>query len=92
MGLISVLGVCAGSFISAWLQGTLKLEGFTNAADMRRHLVGASLMGMGAVFAMGCSIGQGLSGLSTLSLSSLIASSAILAGAYAALQFDLRQA
>jgi hypothetical protein len=59
---------------------------------MRRHIVGASLMGLGAVLAMGCSIGQGLSGLSTLSLASLIASLAILVGAYAALQFDLRQA
>jgi hypothetical protein len=92
IGLVSVLGVCAGSFISAWFQGTLKLEGFTNAVDMRRHLVGASFMGIGAVLAMGCSIGQGLSGLSTLSLNSLLASLAIVAGAYAALQYDLRQA
>jgi len=92
IGLVSVMGVCAGSFISAWFQGTLKLEGFTNAADMRRHLVGASFMGIGAVLAMGCSIGQGLSGLSTLSFNSLIASLAIVAGAYAALQYDLHQA
>lgn len=92
IGLVSVLGVCLGSFLSAWSQGTLKLEGFSNTADMRRHIVGASLMGLGAVLAMGCSIGQGLSGLSTLSLASLIASLAILVGAYAALQFDLRQA
>jgi len=92
IGLVSVLGVCAGSFVSAWFQGTLKLEGFTNAVDMRRHLVGASFMGIGAVLAMGCSIGQGLSGLSTLSLNSLLASLAIVAGAYAALQYDLRQA
>jgi uncharacterized membrane protein YedE/YeeE len=61
-------------------------------ADMRRHLVGASLMGLGAVLAMGCSIGQGLSGFSTLSIASVIASLAILAGAYAALQYDFRQA
>ena len=92
IGLVSVLGVCAGSFLSACLQGTFKLEGFSNAADMRRHLVGASLMGVGAVLAMGCSIGQGLSGLSTLSLTSFIASVAILIGAFAALQYDLRQA
>jgi uncharacterized membrane protein YedE/YeeE len=92
ISLVSVLGVCAGSFVSAWFQGTLKLEGFTNAVDMRRHLVGASFMGIGAVLAMGCSIGQGLSGLSTLSLNSLLASLAIVAGAYAALQYDLRQA
>jgi len=92
IGLISVLGVCAGASISAWHQGTLRLEGFTNVADMRRHLVGASMMGLGAVLAMGCSIGQGLSGFSTLSLASLIASFAILAGAYAALQYDLRHA
>ena len=92
IGLVSIMGVCAGSWISARLQGTLRLEGFTNVADMRRHLAGASLMGLGAVLAMGCSIGQGLSGFSTLSIASVIASLAILAGAYAALQYDFRQA
>jgi uncharacterized membrane protein YedE/YeeE len=92
IGLVSIMGVCAGSWVSARLQGTLRLEGFTNVVDMRRHLVGASLMGLGAVLAMGCSIGQGLSGFSTLSIASVIASMAIIAGAYAALQYDLRQA
>jgi uncharacterized membrane protein YedE/YeeE len=92
IGLVSVVGVCAGAWISAWLQGSLRLEGFSNVADMRRHLVGASLMGLGAVLAMGCSIGQGLSGFSTLSIASVIATVAILAGAYAALQYDLQQA
>jgi uncharacterized membrane protein YedE/YeeE len=92
IGLVSVMGVCAGAWLSAWQQGTLRLEGFTNVADMRRHLVGASLMGLGAVLAMGCSIGQGLSGFSTLSIASFIATLAIIAGAYAALQYDMRQA
>jgi uncharacterized membrane protein YedE/YeeE len=49
-------------------------------------------MGLGAVLAMGCSIGQGLSGFSTLSFASFIATLAIIAGAYAALQYDMRQA
>ena len=92
IGMVSVIGICSGALISATLQGSFRIEGFSNAADMRRHLVGASLMGFGAVLAMGCSLGQGLSGMSTLNVVSLVATAAILLGAYLALQFDLQQA
>jgi len=92
IGMVSVLGICSGAFLSAKQQGSFKLEGFSNAHDLLRHLVGASLMGVGAVMAMGCSIGQGLSGLSTLNGVSLLATLSILAGAYLALMNDLRSA
>jgi uncharacterized membrane protein YedE/YeeE len=92
IGMVSVLGICLGAFLSAKQQGTFRLEGFSNPTDMLRHLVGASLMGVGAVMAMGCSIGQGLSGLSTLNVVSLLATLSILAGAYLALLNDLRSA
>ena len=92
IGMVSVLGICVGAFSSAKQQGTFKLEGFSNVSDLVRHLVGASLMGVGAVMAMGCSIGQGLSGLSTLNVVSLAATLSILAGAYLALMNDLRSA
>ena len=47
---------------------------------MLRHLGGGALMGTGGILAMGCTIGQGLTGLSTLSLTSLLALGAIIAG------------
>ena len=43
-------------------------------------------MGIGGVTAMGCTVGQGLSGLSTLALGSFIAVAGIVAGAVLALR------
>jgi uncharacterized membrane protein YedE/YeeE len=56
---------------------------------LANHLVGALLMGVGGVTAMGCTIGQGLSGLSTLSLSSFVALAAIMSGAVAGLRYQV---
>lgn len=91
IGMVSVLGLCLGSFLSAKAQGNFRWEGFSNVADLKRHLSGACLMGIGAVLAMGCSIGQGLSGMSTLNLLSLLATVSILMGAYFALLYDLKK-
>jgi uncharacterized protein len=54
---------------------------------VKRHLLGAFLMGTGGVTALGCTIGQGLSGLSTLSVGSMLALGAILVGARAGLYY-----
>jgi uncharacterized membrane protein YedE/YeeE len=89
LGMVSVLGIFVGACISALLNGSFKLEAFTNADDFIRHAIGASLMGFGAVLALGCSIGQGLSGMSTLNLMSFLATLSILAGAYAALKYNM---
>jgi len=59
-----VIGVFAGSFLAAALFRELKLEGFEGGASMRRYLVGAVLMGFGAMLAGGCAVGAGLSGAS----------------------------
>jgi uncharacterized membrane protein YedE/YeeE len=91
IGMVSVVGICLGSLISAKLSGTFRLEGFVNRSDLVRHLLGGCLMGVGAVLAMGCSIGQGLSGLSTLNVASFIATAGILMGAYLALMHALRR-
>lgn len=91
LGMVSVLGICAGAFVSAQLNGSFRWEGFSNTADLKRHLAGGALMGMGAVMAMGCSIGQGISGMSTVNATSCLATLGILLGAWVALQFDLRQ-
>ena len=57
--------------------------------DTANHLVGALLMGVGGVTAMGCTIGQGLSGLSTLALGSFIAVACIMTGAVLALRWQV---
>ena len=88
LGIVSVVGVVAGSAAHALLGRSFRWEGFRDASDTANHLIGAALMGVGGVTALGCTVGQGLSGLSTLSLTSFVAVAAILAGAVAALRFQ----
>lgn len=89
MGMTAALGVVLGAFVSARSRGKLHIEGFRQVDDFKRHLVGGVLMGFGGVLAMGCSIGQGLTGISTLSLGSVIALAGIVAGAMWQLRRDL---
>lgn len=77
----TVLGVLAGAFLAALAGGRLKLATFADASDTIRHLAGAALMGSGGVMALGCTVGQGLTGVSTLSLGSFLSAAAIVAGA-----------
>lgn len=79
-GIAAVGGVIFGSFLAAKAAGSFQVESFTGADDMLRHLVGAALMGTGGVLAMGCTIGQGITGLSTLALSAPVALAAIVSG------------
>jgi uncharacterized protein len=69
----SVAGVVLGSFAVAWWRDERRWEAFDDAREMRRHLIGAVLMGFGGVLARGCTIGQGLSAASTLSVTAPIA-------------------
>lgn len=80
-GIALVVGVVAGSFSAALLSGRFELEGFTSPSQMLRATAGALLMGVGGALAYGCSIGQGLTGLSTLGLPSLLAVAGMVAGA-----------
>jgi hypothetical protein len=79
-GIAVVGGVIAGAFVMAMATRSFQIESFTDANDMIRHLIGAALMGTGGILAMGCTIGQGITGMSTLALGSLIALAAIIAG------------
>ena len=85
-GMVLVPGVVLGAAFSALAQGSFRWEGFTQTGDLARHLAGAVLMGVGGVSAMGCSFGQGLSGLSTLNWGSLVAVGAMVAGTVLALR------
>jgi len=88
IGIVSTAGVVLGSAAVALATRSFRWEGFRDATDTAHHLVGAVLMGVGGVTALGCTIGQGLSGLSTLSLGSFIALAGILGGGVAALRWQ----
>jgi uncharacterized membrane protein YedE/YeeE len=88
LGIVSVFGVVLGSLLVALVSRSFRWEGFGSTEDVANHLGGATLMGIGGVTAMGCTIGQGLSGISTLSLTSFVAVAAILAGAVAAFKYQ----
>ena len=85
-GIAAVAGVLLGAFASALQTQTFRWEGFANPRDLGQHLVGGVLMGVGGVTAMGCTFGQGLSGISTLSLNSVVALAAIVLGAVVSLR------
>lgn len=85
-GVSLVAGVVVGSFLLAVAQGTLALQGFATPQTMVRAMVGGLLMGIGGALAAGCSIGHGLTGLSTLALMSIPACGGILIGAALALR------
>jgi hypothetical protein len=85
-GVLAVVGVICGAAASALQGKKFRLEGFANPRDLGQHLLGSVLMGVGGVTAMGCTIGQGLSGMSTLSLNALMALAAIVLGAVVSLR------
>lgn len=89
LGIVSAVGVVLGSTISALANGSFRWEGFGSIEDLANHLTGALLMGIGGVTAMGCTIGQGLSGVSTLSLNSFTALAAIVLGAVLAMRYQI---
>lgn len=79
-GVALVGGVFLGAFLSGLIRKELSLQGFSEPAQMVRYLVGGMLMGFGSVAALGCTFGHGLSGLSTLSIGSIIVLPAIVVG------------
>jgi uncharacterized protein len=88
-GIVIVAGVVLGSAAMALAGRSFQWEGFRGVEDTANHLVGALLMGIGGVTALGCTIGQGLSGVSTLSIGSVVALASIIAGAVAALRWQV---
>lgn len=79
-GVASLFGALLGSFAVSFGRGHFRLATLTDVGDTLRHLGGAILMGLGGVMAMGCTVGQSLTGVSTLSLGSFIATAAIVVG------------
>jgi uncharacterized protein len=89
-GIVTVFAVFVGSLVTALATGRFHLEAYQSPRHMLRSAGGAALMGAGGVMAFGCSVGQGLTGLSTLSLASFIAVAGILIGTAAGLRGGLR--
>ena len=87
----AVFGVILGSFIYAVRAGKFKLETFVSKSDMVRHMLGGIFMGFGGVLALGCTIGQGITGVSTLALGSLIALVSIIFGSAVMMKVDYYQ-
>ncbi|PBI84376.1 putative inner membrane protein [Variovorax boronicumulans] len=88
LGIVSVAGVVAGAALHALWSREFRWEGFAGTGDLAHHATGAVLMGIGGVTAMGCTIGQGLSALSTLSIASLPAIAGIVIGAVVSLKYQ----
>lgn len=87
-GICCMAGVVAGAFFHAFMTHTFRVEWFPDQKDFLAHALGAVLMGLGGVLAMGCSIGQGITGVSSLALGSFITLVSIIAGS--ALTMKLR--
>ncbi len=78
----TVFGMILGAFLAALSNKSFALGGFADRNDLVRHLLGGTLMGFGAVTSLGCTIGQGIGGISTLALGSVLALTAIIAGGF----------
>jgi len=87
-GIASAAGVIAGSAAYALATRTFRWEGFRDAEDTANHIVGGLLMGFGGVTALGCTIGQAISGISTLALGSILTFLSIVAGSAAAMKYQ----
>lgn len=88
-GIATVIGIALGSFVHARLSKSFRWESFASVEDLGNHIVGAMLMGFGAVCAAGCTVGQGITGVSTLSLGSLLALLSIIAGSAITMKIQL---
>ena len=86
-GIACVLGTLLGAHLAARWKGRVRLLGFVDVGDLKRNLAGATLMGIGGAMALGCTIGQGITGVSTLAIGSLLTTAAIVVGGLQGLKY-----
>jgi uncharacterized membrane protein YedE/YeeE len=91
-GVATVFGALVGAFGAAVTMGRFRVATFADTGDTLRNLAGAALMGVGGVMALGCTVGQGITGVSTLALGSLVTFAAIVAGGFLGLRLLERMA
>lgn len=87
-GIAAVAGMVSGSLVYALISKSFRWEGFSSPSDTASHMLGGILMGFGGVTALGCTIGQGISGLSTLALGSILTLVSIMAGAAITMKYQ----
>ncbi|MBT8071404.1 MAG: YeeE/YedE family protein [Xanthomonadales bacterium] len=87
-GVSAVSGVILGSFLYVIMTGKFRLETFAGREDLVRHMLGGIFMGFGGVLALGCTIGQAITGMSTLALGSLLTLVSIIFGSALTMKFD----
>ena len=87
-GIMGFAGVIAGSALYAAMSRSYRVEWFTNRGDFLNHVLGGALMGIGGVLAMGCTVGQAITGVSTLAVGSMLAFGAIVAGSVATMKYQ----
>ncbi|MEW6589928.1 MAG: YeeE/YedE family protein [Pseudomonadota bacterium] len=80
-GIMALAGVILGSLLWSLVSRSFRIEWFASGRDFVNHLIGAILMGFGGVLAMGCTVGQAITGFSTLALGSILTFVAIVLGA-----------
>lgn len=80
-GVTALISTIVGSFVYSFISNNLRIEWFANKHDFFRHFIGAVLIGIGGVLSLGCTIGQGVSGVSTLAIGSIITLLSIIFGA-----------
>ena len=86
-GVATVLGAILGAFIAATSMGRFQMRTFAGVQDTLRNLTGAALMGVGGVMALGCTIGQAVTGISTLAVGSFVAFAAIVVGGIGGIKY-----
>jgi uncharacterized membrane protein YedE/YeeE len=87
-GIAALAGVIFGSLLYALISRKFRIEWFASAGDFANHALGAVLMGVGGVLSMGCTVGQAITGVSTLAAGSMLAFAAIVAGAAGTMKFQ----
>jgi uncharacterized membrane protein YedE/YeeE len=87
-GVVALAGVILGSCVYALITHSFRIEWFVSLKDFVNHAVGGMLMGVGGVLAMGCTVGQAITGMSTLALGSLLTFFAIVIGAAATMKYQ----
>ncbi len=87
-GVTALLSVIMGSFVYSIISKNFRIEWFQSKEDFKRHMVGAVLIGIGGVLSLGCTIGQGVSGVSTLALGSFVTLISIVIGASIAMKIE----
>lgn len=87
LGLVMFLGVGIGSLLYSVFSGSFKFQGI-QIANSPRYFIGGILVGTGGILGMGCTLGQGLAGTSTLALGSFIDLIALMIGAYVGIKLQ----